>query len=100
MAGAEWLGGRIAALTSADTVSGQVLDPARSLSTYNHVFAELGAGGVAAGVLMLALSPWLKRWAHPVGPSEPAQPEPIAPTVGGQRQAVNPQAVRPDQSLP
>jgi POT family proton-dependent oligopeptide transporter len=87
MAGAEWLGGRIAALTSADTVSGQVLDPARSLATYNHVFAELGVVGIAAGLVMLALSPWLKRWAHPVAPAPAQEAEPIAPSVGGRRQA-------------
>jgi POT family proton-dependent oligopeptide transporter len=63
-AGAQWLAARIAALTAADTVSGQVLDPRQSLATYDDVFLKIGAAGVAAGVVMLALSPWLKRWAH------------------------------------
>jgi POT family proton-dependent oligopeptide transporter len=88
IAGSEWLGGRIAALTSADTVSGQVLDPAKSLATYNHVFAQLGVAGLAAGVVMLVLSPWLKHWAHAVKPAAAQGPEPIAPAARGQRQTV------------
>ena len=64
----QWLAGRIAALTSADTVGGVVLNPARSLATYNHVFAQLGVAGVIAGVVMLALSPWLRHWTHAVKP--------------------------------
>jgi POT family proton-dependent oligopeptide transporter len=63
-AGAQWLAAQIAALTAADTVSGQVLNPGQSLATYDDVFLKIGAVGVAAGVVMLALSPWLKRWAH------------------------------------
>jgi POT family proton-dependent oligopeptide transporter len=76
-AGAQWLAAQIAALTAADTVSGQVLDPAKSLATYNDVFLKIGLGGVAAGLLMLALSPWLKRWAHDRG-SRPQPAEPLA----------------------
>jgi POT family proton-dependent oligopeptide transporter len=97
IAGSQWVGGRIAALTSADTVGGMVLDPAKSLATYNHVFAELGVVGIAAGVVMFALSPWLKRWGHPVELAVAQQPEPIAPAVGGELQAVNPEAVRADR---
>jgi POT family proton-dependent oligopeptide transporter len=87
IAGSQWLAGRIAALTAADTVSGQVLDPAKSLATYNHVFAQLGVAGLAAGVVMLALSPWLKRWAHAdvVEPAERPAAEPQA--VGAERRA-------------
>ncbi|HKR87817.1 MAG TPA: oligopeptide:H+ symporter [Phenylobacterium sp.] len=74
-AGAQWLAAQIAALTAADTVSGQVLDAGRSLATYNDVFLKIGAGGVAAGVVMLALSPWLKRWAHAGAYSPADQPD-------------------------
>jgi POT family proton-dependent oligopeptide transporter len=97
IAGSQWVGGRIAALTSADTVGGQVLDPAKSLATYNHVFAELGVVGLVAGLVMFALSPWLKHWAHPVTEAQAQQPEPIAPAVGGELQAVNPEAARADR---
>jgi POT family proton-dependent oligopeptide transporter len=85
----QWLAGKIAALTSAETVGGVVLDPARSLATYNRVFAELGGAGLIAGVVMLALSPWLRHWTHAVRPPA-SQPEPIAAAV--------PQAVRADNS--
>jgi POT family proton-dependent oligopeptide transporter len=84
-AGAQWVAARIAQLTAADTVSGQVLDPARSLATYDQVFTQIGLFGVAAGVLMLALSPWLKRWAHAAPHAR--QPAPAAPTFDAERQA-------------
>jgi len=96
-AGAQWVAAQIAALTAADTVGGQVLDAGRSLATYNAVFTKIGLFGIAAGVLMLALSPWLKHWAHAAHGGQPQQPEPIAPVLDGDRQAVNPQAVRADR---
>jgi POT family proton-dependent oligopeptide transporter len=62
--GAQYLAGLIARTTAAETVGGQVLDPAKALATYAHTFLIIGAWGVAAGVVFLALSPWLKGWAH------------------------------------
>jgi POT family proton-dependent oligopeptide transporter len=88
-AGAQWLAARIAALTAADTVSGQVLDAGKSLATYNDVFLKIGAAGVAAGVLMLALSPWLKRWGHVAPHGRPHQAEPVASALEGERQVAN-----------
>ena len=61
---AQWIGGRVAQMTAAETVAGQVLDPAKALTTYVHVFGMIGLWGAGAGVVMLALSPWLKRWMH------------------------------------
>jgi POT family proton-dependent oligopeptide transporter len=95
--GAQWVAGRIAQLTAADTVAGQVLDPAKSLATYLAVYAKIGAMGIGAGLLMLALSPILKRWAHGASDTYAQQPEPTAPVMDGERQAVNPQAVRADR---
>jgi POT family proton-dependent oligopeptide transporter len=63
---AQWLAGLIAKTTAADTVGGQVLDPGKALATYAHTFLIIGLWGTAAGVVFLALSPWLKRWAHDV----------------------------------
>jgi POT family proton-dependent oligopeptide transporter len=60
----EWLAGKIAQLTKAETVGGQVLDPGKALATYSHVFLNIGLWGAGAGVVLLALSPWLKHWAH------------------------------------
>jgi POT family proton-dependent oligopeptide transporter len=84
-------------MTAADTVAGQVLDPGKSLATYVDVFTKLGIGGVAAGVVMLALSPILKRWVHGADEARPQQPEPTAPVADGERQAVNPAAARADR---
>jgi POT family proton-dependent oligopeptide transporter len=94
---AQWLGGLVAQLTAADTVAGQVLDPAKALATYVHVFGMIGFWGLGAGVLMIAASPILRRWVHGASDTHPQQPEPTAPTLDGERQAVNPQAVRADR---
>jgi POT family proton-dependent oligopeptide transporter len=61
---AQYLAAIIARLTAAETVAGQVLDPAAALRTYSHVFGLIGMWGAGAGVLFLVLSPWLKKWAH------------------------------------
>ena len=96
--GAQYVAGLIARTTATDTVGGQVLDPAKALATYSHTFLIIGGWGVAAGVAFLAVSPWLKRWAHGVNdPGNHPQPEPIAPVLDGERQAVNPAAVRADR---
>jgi POT family proton-dependent oligopeptide transporter len=95
--GAQLLAAKIAQTTATETIGGQVLDPGKSLQTYVHVFTLIGGWGVAAGVLFLVLSPFLKRWAHGASDTHPQQPEPIAPTVGGNRQGVNPQAMRADR---
>jgi POT family proton-dependent oligopeptide transporter len=63
---AQYLAGLVAQTTAAETVGGQVLDPAKALATYVHTFLTIGLWGVGAGMVMLALSPWLKRWAHGV----------------------------------
>lgn len=84
---AQFIGGKVASLTAAETIGGQVLDPAKALATYTHVFGLIGAWGVGAGVVMLALSPILKRWAHGVVDSEPR------PELDGDRQSVDPAVV-------
>jgi POT family proton-dependent oligopeptide transporter len=63
---AQYLAGLVAKLTAAETVAGQVLDPAKALATYVRTFGEIGAAGIAAGVVLLAASPWLRRLAHGV----------------------------------
>jgi POT family proton-dependent oligopeptide transporter len=81
---AQWIGGQIAKLTASETVGGQVLDPEAALHTYGRVFRDIGLWGIGAGVLMLVLSPWLKRWAH--GADE-THPLPHA-EVDGDRQSI------------
>jgi POT family proton-dependent oligopeptide transporter len=61
---AQYLAAIIARLTAQQTVAGQVLDPAAALHTYVHVFGLIGMWGAGAGVVFIAASPWLKKWAH------------------------------------
>jgi POT family proton-dependent oligopeptide transporter len=52
----------IAQQTSSDTIGGQVVDPSAQLQSYISVFTAVGILGVATGVLLLLLSPILKKW--------------------------------------
>ena len=63
---AQFLAGKIAQLTAAETIAGQVLDPAKALAAYVRVYTEIGWVGIGAGVVMIALSPFLKHLAHEV----------------------------------
>jgi POT family proton-dependent oligopeptide transporter len=83
---AQFIGGWVAGLTASETIGGQVLDPGKALATYTHVFGLIGAWGVGAGVVMLALSPILKRWAHGASDTYPR------PEIDGDRQSVDPAA--------
>ncbi len=95
MSWANFIGAKIAALTGAETVGGQVLDPAGALHTAAFWFGAIGWAAVATGVLFLALSPVLKRWSNGVNdPANHLAPEPIHPTVDGGLQEVNPAIVR------
>lgn len=88
---AEWVAGLLAQLAGSETVAGQVLDPARALANSTHVFSIIGVFAAAVGVLFLALSPWLSRWAHDRGDDgDGSAHEPVAPTVDGDLQGVNP----------
>jgi POT family proton-dependent oligopeptide transporter len=96
---AEFIAAHIAQLAGAETAGGQVLDPAAALRGSLAVFNAIGWAGVGFGVLFLALSPFLKGWAH--GVNKPggghAMPEPIAPTIDGERQAVSPATLRAER---
>lgn len=96
---AQYVGGWIAGLAGTETVGGQVLDPAAALQSSLHVFNILGWSGIAAGVVFFALSPLLKGWAHGVHDPRTARnaPEPLAPTIDGERQSVTPGVIRSEQ---
>jgi len=95
---AQFIGGKIAAMAGTHTVGGQVTDPKASLETSLSVFNLLGLWGMGIGVFFVVISFLIKGWAHGVNdPASHPQPEPIAPTLDGERQAVNPAAVRADR---
>lgn len=61
---AHTLAGLVAQATSSETVGGVVVDPQAQLETYAGVFATIGWVAVAIGVLLMILSPWLKKGMH------------------------------------
>ena len=67
--GSAWAGyfaALIARLTAAQTVAGQVLDPAAALHTYIGVFTNVAIWGAGIGVVVLILSVFLGRLDQPV----------------------------------
>jgi len=94
---AQFVGGKIAGLMGTETVGGQVLDSHASLETSLDGFNKLGWAGVGVGVAFIVASFFIKGWSNGANDaSGHAQPEPIAPTLDGERQAVNPAAIRSD----
>ncbi len=77
--GAQVLAAMIAQATASETIGGQVLDASKSLDTYVHVFTMIGSWGIAAGVMFLVLSPFLKRWAHGASDTHALAAEPREP---------------------
>jgi POT family proton-dependent oligopeptide transporter len=67
---AQYVGGIIASMAGTETVGGQVLDSEAALNTSMRVFEQLGWAGIAAGVVFLALSPFIKHWAHGAGSAQ------------------------------
>ena len=56
------LSGVIAAAAGAETVGGQIVDVAGAKKNYIQVFSSIGYIGMGIGVLMLMISPLIKRW--------------------------------------
>jgi proton-dependent oligopeptide transporter, POT family len=53
--------GQIAKATATDTVAGVVTNPALALETYGSIFGTIGWVGVGVGVVLLVISPVLKK---------------------------------------
>jgi proton-dependent oligopeptide transporter, POT family len=66
---AHFVGGQIAAAAGTETVGGQVLDPSAALNSSIESFNMLGWWGVGIGIAFIALSFFIKHWAH--GVNEP-----------------------------
>ena len=63
---AQYVGGLIAQFASVETVGGEVTNPELALKTYLNVFWWIGVWGIGFGVLLLAMSPVLKKMTHGV----------------------------------
>jgi POT family proton-dependent oligopeptide transporter len=60
----EFVAAQLAKLAAVDTQDGQVLDIASALASYTELFNSLLWVGLAAGAVMLVISPLLKKWMH------------------------------------
>ncbi|MEA3060607.1 MAG: proton-dependent oligopeptide transporter, family [Sphingomonadales bacterium] len=60
------LAGVVAQYASVETVGGQVANPRVSLETFGSVYWTIGWISVGIGVLLLVLSPLIKKWMHGV----------------------------------
>jgi len=62
----EYLAGAAAQAASVQTVGGQVTNPQMALESYAHTFMIGGEMTMVAGVILLAISPWLRKIMHGV----------------------------------
>ena len=63
---AQYVAGVVAQVASVETVGGQVTNLKVSLDTYNGVFWTIGLIAAGIGLVLLLLSPVIKRWMHGV----------------------------------
>lgn len=62
--GASFIAGLLARLTSAQTVHGAVVDRGAAFDRYASVYLALGITALGVALLLLLLSPWLRRGMH------------------------------------
>ncbi|HET8611893.1 MAG TPA: oligopeptide:H+ symporter, partial [Sphingomonas sp.] len=62
----EYLAGAAAQAASVQTVGGEVTNPELALHTYMHTFMTGGEMTMIAGVILLVISPWLRKLMHGV----------------------------------
>ena len=63
---AQYVGGVVAQVASVETVGGEVTNLSVSLQTYAGVFWKIGYWSVGIGLVLLVLSPLLRKWMHGV----------------------------------
>lgn len=63
---AQYVAGVVAQVASVETVGGQVTNLKVSLDTYNGVFWTIGLVAAGIGVVLLLVSPLIRRWMHGV----------------------------------
>jgi POT family proton-dependent oligopeptide transporter len=63
---AQYVAGVVAQGASVETVGGQVTNLKVSLDTYAGVFTNIGLISAGIGVVLLLISPLIKKWMHGV----------------------------------
>jgi POT family proton-dependent oligopeptide transporter len=63
-AGSEYIAALLANIASVKTVEGEVADSSAALANYNELFSLLLWMGIGFGILLAALSPFLKKYMH------------------------------------
>jgi POT family proton-dependent oligopeptide transporter len=63
---AQYVAGIVAAAASVETVGGQVTNLQVSLQTYTSMFWTIGWVSALIGVVLLAISPLIRKWMHGV----------------------------------
>jgi POT family proton-dependent oligopeptide transporter len=63
---AQYVAGIVAQVASVETVGGQVTNLQVSLNTYNDVFWTIGIASAVVGLVLLLISPLIKKWMHGV----------------------------------
>lgn len=63
---AQYVAGMVAQVASVETVGGQVTNLKVSLDTYVNVFWTIGLVSIGIGVVLVVLSPLIKKWMHGV----------------------------------
>jgi POT family proton-dependent oligopeptide transporter len=89
---AHTVAGLIAQATSGDTVGGVVTDPGAQLATYSSVFGTIGWIGVGIGVLLMLISPILKKGMHLETLGKDTDPLDGRVILAGEAQLVEPAA--------
>ncbi len=76
-----YLAGIIAKSTGAETVGGQIVDMEAAKAQYADVYMNVGLVAVVIAVIVVALSPFLKKLGH--GRAESLRPHPTETEAGG-----------------
>ncbi|HMQ08781.1 MAG TPA: MFS transporter, partial [Saprospiraceae bacterium] len=63
-AASEYIAGMLAALASVETVGGEVATTSEALSAYSGLFSFLFYAGIISGILLLIMSPFMKKYMH------------------------------------
>ena len=63
-AGSEYIAVLLANIAKIDTHAGEMVDATQAIPSYQHLFYILFIMGLIFGVLLLLLSPILKKWSH------------------------------------